>query len=215
MAYPLTHLCVAWQIKKDAQFLLGSISPDAVHHREEFKGDASAMKNIGWAKKITHLCPVSEERWGQVTDNEGWVACVKNFLRQHPDDIFSLGYAAHVLTDIKNNRTIWNDFRKNFPEEAAKGYASEYYNDLRAIDARLFHEFDGVEEMVSLLASATPIEMQGLVTAQEIFALQQSLLHENFKNVPREKNHSYKFVTYDDTLSFIKSSAEFFCEVTK
>ncbi|MDR0271692.1 MAG: zinc dependent phospholipase C family protein, partial [Clostridiales bacterium] len=129
MPFPLTHLCVAWHIieksgsKNAAQFILGSIAPDAVHHREEFINGYNP--SIGAEKKITHLCPISDERWGHVTDNEGWEERVKKFLREHANNAFAAGYAAHVLTDICNNKTLWYNFRTNFPQEAVKGYTSE------------------------------------------------------------------------------------------
>ncbi|MCL2577807.1 MAG: hypothetical protein FWE27_07135 [Defluviitaleaceae bacterium] len=216
MAFPLTHLCVAWRIlethsinEKDAsQFMLGTIAPDAVHYREEFQG--AAMSNIGPAKKITHLCPVSEERWGQVTDNDGWVECVKNFLRVHPNDPFAAGYAAHVLTDIHNNLTIWNDFRTSYPVEAAKGYTSGYYKDLHNIDTRLYQEFPAIDNIFTLLEKATPAEIPGLISSNETRAIQQNLLHENYKNTKNSSaSKNYRFATWDNTMKFIQTAAEF------
>jgi hypothetical protein len=214
MAFPLTHLLVAHAILESrplprqdgAQFLLGSISPDAVHYREEFTGDGKAK--IGPTKKITHLCPVSAERWGQVTDNNGWVSCVKNFLREHPNDSFAAGYAVHALTDIYNNLTIWDKFRTNHPDEAAKGYTSGYYIDLRHIDTQLYFEYEGVAEIFALLAKAKPVGLDGLVFAEEVNAIQQNLLHEQYADV-QPSAHKCEFVTLDDTLAFIKSAADF------
>lgn len=215
MAFPLTHLCAAWRVlemhpmpKRDAaQFLLGSIAPDAIHYRKEFMG--SEMSSIGAAKKITHLCPVSDEKWGQVTDNENWVNCVNAFLLKSSANPFAAGYAVHVLTDIHNNRTIWDDFRTNHPAEAAKDYASDYYKDLRNIDAHLYQDFPATAQIMVLLSSAVPKGLPGLVTADETHAIQQKISHEHFKNAVREENYSYLFVTYEDTLNFIQSSADF------
>ena len=250
MAFPLTHLCVAWRIleinplpeKDAAQFLLGSISPDAIHYRAEFQD--AAKSNIGAAKKITHLCPVSCERWGQVTDNVGWVNCVKAFLAENPDS-FAAGYATHVLTDIHNNRTIWERFRTNHPAEAAKGYTSGYYEDLKNIDTRLYRhlalkwaeasrkigglkpffgvaeaqfqskslyqEFPANAQIFSLLEKAEPADMPGLVHANEVDEIRQSLLQEWNKhtaNLPAPPQN-YSFVTWEDTLNFIQEAAEF------
>ncbi|MCL2224759.1 MAG: hypothetical protein FWB96_07320 [Defluviitaleaceae bacterium] len=216
MAFPLTHLCVAWKIieargmegQSAAQFILGSIAPDAIHYRAEFQG--AAMSNIGPAKKITHLCPVSDERWGQVTDNDGWVECVKEFLRENPDNPFAEGYAVHVLTDIYNNKTLWDNFRTNHPEEAAKGYTSDYYKDLRNLDTRLFLEFHGISEILALLEKAIPEEIAGIIFASETHAIQQNLLHEHFQNAksaPLVK--IYRFLSWDDVLNFIQSAADF------
>ncbi|MCL1883813.1 MAG: hypothetical protein FWF81_08700 [Defluviitaleaceae bacterium] len=212
MPFPLTHMCVAWEILKTnpmeereaAQFILGSISPDAVHYRAEFL-NRGVMNKIGPSKKVTHLCPISDEKWGQVTDNEGWRECVKEFFYKSAQNSFSKGYAVHVLTDIQNNLTIWNKFCKNHPEEAAKGYASDYYKDLKNIDTRLYKEYPGVPKVMELLKKSTPEGMQKLVSAEEVSAIKHNLLYEHFKNEEYEKN--YQFATYTDTIDFIKSTA--------
>jgi len=197
-----------------AQFMLGSVAPDAIHYREAFRG--AAMSNIGPAKKITHLCPVSDEIWGHVTDNEGWIECVKEFLRAHPRDAFAEGFAAHVVTDIHNNKTIWNKFRTNHPEEAAKGYTSEYYNDMKKIHTRLYQEFPATDEIFALLAKAKPQGVSDIIFAEETEAIKQNLLYENFKDTPKTHSgepHVYHFVTYDDTLEYIQGAAEFSASV--
>ena len=222
MAFPFTHLCVAWRILEKnplpeaeaAQFLLGSVAPDAVHYRAGFSG--AKMKGIGAAKKVTHLCPVSDELWGQVTDNAGWGEIVKDFIRVHPGDAFAAGYAAHVLTDSHNNQTIWDKFRTNFPEEAAKGYDIEYYADLQEIHTRLYLEFPATAQIMDLLAKAVPAGLPGLVSAEEVHALQQNLLHEAFKDAaPPATPRRYHFVTYEDTLKFIETATEFCMEVSE
>ncbi|MCL1878214.1 MAG: hypothetical protein FWF80_05105 [Defluviitaleaceae bacterium] len=211
MAFPLTHLCIAWHAKEIvsdvAQFLLGSIAPDAVHYRAEFTG--AGQSNIGATKKITHLCPISDERWGQVTDNDGWVKCIKNFLSENPKSDFAAGYAAHCLADLWNNKTIWNDFRTRHPKEAAKGYASDYYNDLRNIDAQLYFENKDVEKIMQTLKAASPDEIPGIIFAKEVDAIKNNILYEHFADVVFDANYNYQFVTYEDTLNYIQSAAEF------
>jgi len=217
MAFPLTHLLVAHQFAKKigmsdaqpvAQLLIGSIAPDAIHYRKEF--DGANMKNIGPAKKITHLCPVSDERWGQVTDNIGWIKSVQNFLHAHPGDAFALGYAVHILTDICNNQTLWTDFRTNHPDEAAKGYASDYYKDLRNISIRTYQEGSAVDEIFALLETATPAGIPGLITADETAAIKKSLLAERDENVNLPPaSQAYTFVTWDDTANFIHTATNF------
>lgn len=215
MAFPLTHLCVAYRILESnflpeadaAQFLLGSIAPDAVHYRTEFLG--AEMKGIGAAKKITHLCPVSNEPWGKVTDNDGWINCVKDFLAANPPDPLYAGYAAHVLTDIQNNQTLWHNFRTSNPQEAAKGYASTYYDDLRHIDMHLYMKLPERPQIMKLLSKAIPIEIPGLIAREELHAIQNNILHEHFKNATLPSDaFKYNFVNYNDMLTFIKNAAK-------
>jgi len=219
MAFPLTHLLVAdLMLKRNPMpqpglFLLGSIAPDAVHTRACFQ--SAEMSGIGAAKKITHLCPISDERWGQVTDNKGWENCVRAFLRNHKDDCLCMGYATHVLTDIFNNSGLWHRFRTSYPLEAAKGYASDYYRDLRNIDARLYHcvfKNSGIE---ATLAGSIARDIPGLVAADEIHAIRDVLLYQQYKNIGEDVSEEYTYVTYDQVLAFINDAADYCAGVLK
>jgi len=208
MPFPVTHLLVAdalltrkpRPVTDAAQFMLGALAPDAVHYRKEFMG--AAMKNIGPAKKITHLCPVSEERWGSVTDNEGWMKCVQAWARGNTGSLAD-GYVIHVLTDLYNNMTLWENFRTNHPAEAAKGYTSGYYRDMKEIDLRLYMSYVQGTKIEQLLANAVPCDMPGLALAEEILAIRDNILYENYKGRTPAAGFEYSFVTYDDMLSFI------------
>lgn len=182
MAYPMTHLYVAqsmlmeFDIEDGGMFLLGSIAPDAVHFRSCFKGAGQA--EIGAAKKITHLCPKSDEKWGQVTDNLGWEKSVEDFLERGQKDSFRMGYAVHVLTDIYTNKTIWHRYRTNHPQEASKGYSGGYYDDLRSIDKMLKKNLEYSEPIHTKLLAAIPVGIDDLVSSDEVLAIRQSLLEE-------------------------------------
>ena len=211
MAFPITHLLVADALldrrarsdEDAAQFMLGALAPDAVHYREGFVG--AAMKNIGPAKKVTHLCPVSDERWGAVTDNGGWVQHVKAWMRGNFGPLAD-GYAVHVLTDIHNNMTLWERFRTTYPEEAVKGYTSDYYRDLQEIDLRLYLSHVQGGKIERLLATAVPCDMPGLVTAGELGAIRDNILYENYKGRTLDDSHEFRFVSYDGTLEFVEEA---------
>ena len=214
MAFPLTHLFVALNmvdehgIEGSADFLLGSIAPDAVHYRKSFKG--AGMAEIGRAKKHTHLCPISDEAWGSVTDNEGWLGCVKVFLEKKT--YFRMGYATHVLTDIYNNQTMWSDFRTNHPLEAKKGYKSVYYDDLRHIDFLLANNSDAIKRICEKLTRADAIGIDGLVSSDEVEAIKQSMICEYgapSKISSFNKFYETKIVSYDEMLIFVKEAALF------
>lgn len=221
MAFPITHVVVAWHMlqqptlagrytaAQQGEFLLGAWAPDGIHYRRGF--DGAAMQHIGPAKKITHLCPVSPQPWGQVTDNTGWVACVGAFLAAHPDNALAAGYATHVLTDIYNNMTLWDDFRTTHPAEAAKGYQSEYYQDLRRIDLRLFHTYIETppSPLLALLEAATAQDFPGLVTAEEVHALRHNVLHISYPHRPPEDTAQNTYSTWDDMQQFIHGAATF------
>jgi len=220
MAYPFTHLCVAsimlqsLHFTEDAeqQFLLGSIAPDAVHYRTGLVG--ASKLDIGPIKKTSHLCPVSSERWGQVTDNDGWIRCIKTWLKTHPPtDAFFAGYATHCLTDLYNNLTLWKTYSTTHPEDAALGYNAIYYDDLKKIDARLFFEFENSQDILTKLAQAKPVgiminEKEALVTQQEVHDIMQNIAYEHFKNVQKPDEH-YTYIHYDDVIQYIHDAALF------
>jgi len=206
MAFPLTHLLVSDELltrkprceTEAAQFLLGSLAPDAVHYRENII--------LGPTKKISHLCPVSDEPWGKVTANDEWAEIVIAFARSNPDSL-AQGYATHCLTDIFTNKTLWMKFRTQHPQEWEKGYKSGYYQDLRNIDARLFLEIK--PDIFSLLAKAKATDIPGLVSADEIQAIQHNILYVQYKVPPAAPCREYFYVTYDETMDLIQKAADF------
>ncbi|MCL2361665.1 MAG: hypothetical protein FWC73_07625 [Defluviitaleaceae bacterium] len=218
MAFPLTHLLVADELltrnprpeADAAQVLLGSLAPDAVHYRKEIPAD---MGGIGPIKKISHLCPVSDEPWGKVTDNDGWVEHVRAFVGNYPSPLAE-GYAIHCLTDLYNNMTLWRNFRAWHPVEASKGYKSGYYQDLRNIDFRLYRTLTPqVNRIWHLLAMAEAHDMPRLVTADEIRAINENILYVQYGPVLHKPSEKYSYVTYEKTIRFIQKSADFIQEV--
>jgi len=220
MAFPLTHLLVANELLRRtplssadaAQFLLGSLAPDAVHYRKDIPAD---MGGIGPMKKVSHLCPVSEEPWGKVTANDEWIASIKEYSKNNKTPIGE-GYAVHCLTDLCNNITLWSDFRKRYPLECAKGYNSGYYQDLNNIDVRLFLDLgQQFVEIFGLLEKAKACDMPGLVSAEEMDAIRKNILYVQYKAPLATPSHEYAYVTYDQTLDFIQDAANLVQEVLK
>ena len=214
MAFPLTHMLVAEKVLEKLilpspeQFILGSIAPDAVHYRKSVKNDPRG--ELGSLKKITHLCPTSEERWGYITDNDGWGVCVEKFLEKHPNDSLYTGYAMHVLTDMLNNKLLWYNFRTKHPEEAAKGYTSDYYKDLSCIDFKLYNDFANGGNILTLLEKAEPQDIPGLVTSHELGAIQNNLLHVQYANAFKDVDTtSCTYVTYEQILKFSNLAANY------
>ena len=219
MAFPLTHLCVAEKLlehfslpeQEMAQFLLGSIAPDAIHYRKDYIGAnmLDTKSQIGFAKKNTHLCPESEERWGFITDNTSWEKSVDTFIKEHPNNSFALGYGIHALTDIYNNMSIWNDFITNYPEEALKGYTSDYYVEMKNIDLTIYHQFFKGKYLRELLAKSIPCGQDQLVTAEEVDALKNNLLYVAYKDAPEPKEMEYIFVSYDRVVKYMDETVDY------
>ena len=101
MPYPITHLIIASRvadtisIPSKADYLLGSIAPDCVHFNPGFNAHL---------KDISHLRLNIEE--DKTEDNDEWTANVVTFMQQTVSGnnlSFILGYASHILADIKND----------------------------------------------------------------------------------------------------------------
>jgi len=124
-----------------------------------------------------------------------------------------MGYFFHVFTDIYNNLTLWQNFRTNHPEEAAKGYTSKYYEDMRNIDIRLFQELPESPHIMELLAKAKAERVPGLITRRELERFQNNMLHEHFQKSDPNPSREYTYVTYDESLAFIDNTIEFLGKV--
>lgn len=180
MPFPVTHLRVAEYVTREmglddaqsAEVLLGAIAPDGVHYRAGI-GDMTRAA-FGDMKKTSHLCPVSDEAWGYVTDNDGWLREIIAFVAAHKGDFFALGYGVHVLTDLHNNRTIWANFRAAYPEEVAKGYNSAYYAELPGLDLELYQQPE-MARVLRLLPLAEARGMAERVSADEVAAVRASI----------------------------------------
>lgn len=215
MAFPLVHLMVAHRLAKAGgrrgapDFLLGSVAPDAVHFRNACRG--AGMAEIGEKKKATHLCPETDEAWGQITDNDAWLEKIGPLLEL--GGAFDLGYAAHILTDIHNNRTLWREFRAGHPAEAKKGYQSGYYGDLWRIDAQLKNRNE-TEEICQLLMRAKPRKYMNLVRKYELARMKRNLLSvygggQQAPASPPASEEPPKFVSLGDMMDFVDGAAEF------
>ena len=218
MAFPLAHLCVGYEVLKKLEleesdksmFILANLAPDALHMRSEFKN--TDMKNIGAYKKITHICPVSDERWGNVTDNDGWLKKIRLF-RQENLNTFGFGYTVHVITDWLSNSDIWDEFRRNNPDEFIKGYKSGYYDDMVELDMRLYTDNPNIKLALDVLK---PAEIKNdfywkgdlLARADEVMTIKDNILYEHYKPT-KNVDYKYKFVTYERILEFISKAAEF------
>jgi hypothetical protein len=227
MPFPITHLRVADKVarlldysgdnEKTALMLLGCLAPDGVHYRRGLVG--ASQKDIGATKKNSHLCPKSDEPWGKVTDNDGWITEANNAVKKYLHDPFVIGYAVHVFTDIYTNLTIWKNFCKNHPHEAAKAYKSGYYNEMGKLDLFLYQEpeSEGIIRLLSLVkADDSSLKfIPDRVTKEEVNAIRNSILYEGngiyttYINRPPADTSANYLVTLTQIKDFIEEAAAF------
>ena len=116
MSYAMTHLKIAdgfvraKAIDASEYFMLGSISPDAVHSRSDFSFELKARAH--------DMQP--EEKWGQVYKEAAmniWYDRIRVFYKDHFDRIsrdsdpralaFLQGYTHHMLVDVFNCKLLY------------------------------------------------------------------------------------------------------------
>lgn len=183
MPFPMVHLCIAdemlrrgYEAQDPAQFLLGAVAPDSVHFRRGYEAPM---------KEKSHLWSGCGPRWGVTLDSDRWFQNALTFWQAHragAERDFAAGYCVHVLTDWLNDARIWKPFRlKN--ESCMEAYgADRYHEEARMTDYALYLKSPRRREIFEALKSARGCDLDGLVLAEDIARMQDSLLREQFVN---------------------------------
>jgi len=193
-------------IKSPPQFFLGTLAPDSVHFREEF---------IANDKKVTHLC-VSDENWGEITNNDEWIDNVMSFLREHKNSenaCFALGYAVHILADIYGNINIWTPFRLKMNLQMANYYGGEHHKRQAAVDFKLANEFEQKKEIWNLLEKSEVLTILGIVFAEDIEKQKRHILQVQYENV--SSMQTTEVAAYENALKQIENTTKFISEFLK
>jgi len=114
MPLPMVHLSVAkkiieagFKITDSSLFYLGSISPDAIHMRENADRYAKKLSHLGNPSSVS--MDFSEE------SEDGYVKIMLDFVSKNKEKIntdFLWGYIIHILTDMywgKND--VWQSLQ--------------------------------------------------------------------------------------------------------
>ena len=210
MPFAMAHLIIADNLSEilaehiDSlpQFYLGSIAPDAVHNRADYISE--------W-KKDSHLI-VSDEKWGMITKTDEWKINVINFLNKNKNSEnhdFILGYCSHILADLYNNMTVYLPFKTKYPDEAVKGYGSLYHQESNKIDIELALTHKNKDKFCEYLEKSQSVDLPGMVYAAEIDMQKVNILDLWYKDKNRQDISSNKFMTYENTMDFIKNATDF------
>ena len=162
MPLPMVHLTISVHMHEltdnrlTPAFLLGSISPDAIHTRPSARRDD---------KNRTHLLGTSESDTRRR---------IRGLLVRHWEEGsrtigFVEGYAAHLLTDRLWVQTLFGSFRARIPAGTSdEELRSLYYRETDWIDLDLYHRMPWRETVWEKLAAAEPVDFEPLLTAEEI-----------------------------------------------
>lgn len=198
MPLPMVHLNVAQTVKNTkklkiqniADYYLGSISPDAIHMKDNF-----TPKD----KENSHL----NARRNESIDN------VKKFITTVGiKNDFILGYIVHVLTDIYWHESLYQVFKTNYSEDKnpIQDQRHAYYSDTDQLDIMLY---DQPNRLVfwNYLNQAHAQSIKNIISAEEVDKWNKRTLNWY------EEKHDYqvpiRYISLVDLNKFISSASKF------
>ncbi|MBN2794661.1 MAG: zinc dependent phospholipase C family protein [Clostridia bacterium] len=205
MPFAMIHLNIALNImektdliQNKGEFLLGALSPDAVHYRANYE---SLMKFN------SHLC-VGNETWGNITNNEEWETNVLLYLKENENSKyldFIRGYCCHILSDIQNNRKVWTPFKEKIRNLSIPGIWKKYHEESNVVDYHLYLASN--KYLFDLLEMSEGSSLMNLVTKEEIQQLKDDLLNIRFKDRIKEDLSKHEYVHLNEMEKFISEEA--------
>lgn len=159
MPWPMVHFAVAHKLFLPypmPAFLLGSISPDAIHAREHV-----TRKEKG----VTHF--VQDGRFPGIDTLQH--ACF-SYLAQDPDSewkAFVLGYFAHIYTDIRWTETVYADFDREYGGDPDR--TRETYNrEVSQLEFHLLRQEPWAQDALEQLRRARAFAVEPFLTLDEV-----------------------------------------------
>lgn len=182
-------------------FYLGSISPDAIHMRQN--SDRSD-------KNQTHLMPQGKS-WREI-DEKDYFDFTLDFVNKNHKTIntdFLWGYSIHILTDMLWTKHLYCEFVEKYKKDTAPVQDERwaYYNDTDILDQVLFNESAWREDVWQSLRAAKAIDFLDLLSADEIDAWKERTLHWYDSGVSQHKN-PIRYITKSDIVNFISDCSK-------
>lgn len=224
MPFPMIHLVVNNEIlkkglntKSPEDFLLGGLSPDAVHYRDDFSTSY---------KFESHMC-VGDRPWGFIEDFTNWHKRVDEFIERDISDSFRLGYAVHILTDISWSVDFWAPFRKKAgykpapPKDPTKGfYNSPMHIEQTELEFWLYLEYPESADIYEKLKRSNPRDMNEfipggqredlnhLVSAQEVTDIRDHMLYKQYAGRTPNRDMEFNLLSLEKINGFIEMCSE-------
>ena len=201
MPLPMVHLITACnlqseKINKSPEFYLGTIAPDSVHMRENYKREYKtashfAVKNVGTAENLQSL-----------------IDMIKESKSQGERDFLS-GVLVHCLTDKYWLDTLYIDvFTKRYEadESPLQNNREAYYNDTDRLDFELYEKFPEREMLWRYLADAKAYDVEDRIRKEEAYKWRDRTL--GWFSKESEHKNPIKYIKYEDITEFISQAAE-------
>jgi len=209
----MVHLYVAKNIYdlglKDIdlpQFYLGTISPDAIHMRD------NSDRND---KNKVHLIPV-EKKWSDIDENK-YYEFIFEYVKMNQYNVnmnFLWGYIIHILTDMHWTKKIYNDFKDKYKNDSSpiQDERMAYYNDTDKLDQILFNEGGNcVKNIWKYLNNSKSINFLDILSENEINLWKERTLHWYDSGESKHKN-PIRYITKIDIQNFINEYSKIIFE---
>lgn len=218
MSLQMIHMEIAYrllqylpQVKHPAEFILGSVAPDAVHMAMHF--DVNRKVN-------SHLFEGCGP-WGDTQDYDRWMRNINAFLEkvmavesESARRDFALGICVHCLTDYWNDIGIWRKAQGVYLQTMPFGKFKEaYYRELRNIDWWLYQNGKNTAAVREMLAGAVSFAIEGLVDREELERQRAHLLYEQYEvdAVDITRNYFFTPERIEDFIMFVVAEVKSIC----
>ena len=211
MPLPMVHLSVAkkivesgFEIKDLSLFYLGSISPDAIHMRENADRYAKKLSHLGNPSSVS--MDFSEE------SEDGYVKIMLDFVNKNKEKIntdFLWGYIIHILTDMYWGKNVHKKFIEDYQKDTTpiQDERWAYYNDTDILDQVLFNECKWKNDVWQSLQNVVYFEFLDLLSAQELKEWNERTLHWFDSGESQHKN-PIRYIAKTDIENFISFYSE-------
>ncbi|CAM4161634.1 zinc dependent phospholipase C family protein [Paenibacillus alkaliterrae] len=202
MPLPMVHISIAEKIFRhkgmeiNADFLLGSIAPDAIHMREHTTREDKRRTHFGMNEEsnVEDLFQIKLRLF---------------FDSYHTDKQqywFAKGYIAHVLTDLIWLHTVYRDFRTSIADNPMADERSVYYAETDQVDFNLFQNEPWRPEMWDILSNAVSVGVPGMLSAEEVEKWKaRTLLW--FTDSSKEPGVKPEYITEEKVQLFIRDTS--------
>lgn len=184
MAQPMMHLLIADRIYTEkiipicsyADFLLGSIAPDAVHVKENYKRE---VKNI------------SHYRFDSKSHISYFDGFIPKFQTSNNRD-FVLGYLVHLLSDMIWYHFVRVPFKDAFWQAPIQNMSMNeaYYADCDQIEQLMFRE-KSAPRIIEAIKRGNAYSLEGMIDAEDVEAWKEKLIlaYDNKKDILVRTNY--------------------------
>jgi hypothetical protein len=202
MPLPMVHISITYQMfgsfsdEATQQFLLGCISPDAIHMR---------LNSVREDKKKTHFY-LDDAESAHDLFHDKLVPFVDSFRGDKAQTWFAKGYAAHVLTDFIWLKTVYSAFKEKVERSDVNDPRTLYYQETDQIDFNLYKCEPWRTAAWEALEKTYSIDVPGLLAAAEVQKWKLRTL-EWFDDGSKEPKVQPAYITEEAVRHFIDTTA--------